>query len=315
MAAAEVFTVGRQDLDGLTNTTTLITGGSAGIGLQTALLIHSLSPTNNIIVLDRQPPSNTVPHSLIHSPRFLFQKCDITSWREQSAAFAAGIARFGAIDHCFVNAGINEYKDQIFTDQYDNEGNLQEPDRRTINIDLDSAVDTVKLAIHYMRRDKSGGKGGSGGNIVLAASMAGYLASQGAPLYSAAKHGIVGLMRALKNDTATLGISISVVAPGITLTDIIAGRNLDESLSHWATRMREHGVAINEPADVAVAVAFLFQGGMKSNGRGLLIQAGRFLDVEAAIARSRSTWMGSEMLQLFRSGRDAPLFPNKLNKL
>lgn len=308
MAAAEVFTIGRQDLDGLTNTTTLITGGSAGIGLQTALLIHSLSPTNNIIVLDRQPPSNTVPRSLIHSPRFLFQKCDITSWREQSAAFAAGIARFGTIDHCFVNAGINEYKDQIFTDQYDNEGKLQEPDRRTINIDLDSAVDTVKLAVHYMRQRQRG-------TIVLTASMAGYLASQGAPLYSAAKHGIVGLMRALKNDTATLGVSISVVAPGITLTDIIAGRNLDESLSHWATRMREHGVAINEPADVAVAVAFLFQGGMKSNGRGLLIQAGRFFDVEAAIARSRSTWMGSEMLQLFRSGRDAPLFPNKLNKL
>lgn len=312
MAAAEVFTISRRDLNSLSNTTTLITGGSAGIGLQTALLIHSLSLTNNIIILDRQPPADSAPDSLVKSPRFFFQQCDITSWREQSEAFAAGIARFGAIDNCFVNAGINEYRDQIFTDEFDQEGKLREPDRRTLNIDLDSAVDTVKLAIHHMRQRKDGKKGG---NIVLTASLAGYLASQGAPLYSAAKHGIVGLMRALKNDTATLGVSVSVVAPGITLTDIIAGRSLDESLSHWATRMRAHGVAINAPTDVAVAVAFLFQSGMKSNGRGLLIQAGKCFDVEAGIAKSRSVWMGSEMLQLFRSGRSAPLFPNKLNKL
>jgi hypothetical protein len=35
-------------------------------------------------------------------------------------------------------------------------------------------------------------------------------------------------------------------------------------------------------------------------------------DVEGGIARSRKEWMGDEMLQLFRGGREAPLFPNKL---
>ena len=40
--------------------------------------------------------------------------------------------------------------------------------------------------------------------------------------------GIVGLMRALKNDTATLNISVSVVAPGITLTGIVSGREAGE---------------------------------------------------------------------------------------
>ena len=48
---------------------------------------------------------------------------------------------------------------------------------------MDAASDTTKLAIHYLRKNEDGGE------IVLTASLAGYLASAGAPLYSAAKHG------------------------------------------------------------------------------------------------------------------------------
>lgn len=124
--------------------------------------------------------------------------------------------------------------------------------------------------------------------------------------------GIVGLMRALKNDTAKVGIAISVVAPGITLTDIISGRNEGESLRDWAVRMRGQGVPINDPAEIADAVVHLMSEGAKANGKGLLIQAGRMADLELGIAKTRKLWMGDEMLGLFRGGRDAPLFPNKL---
>ena len=119
-------------------------------------------------------------------------------------------------------------------------------------------------------------------------------------------------MRALKNDTATLGIAVSVVAPGITLTDIISGRNPGESLSDWAKRMRAVGVPINDPREIAEAVVYLMSLGIDGNGKGLLIQAGRAADLEKGIATSRKTWMGEEMLNLFRGGRNAPLFPNKL---
>lgn len=119
-------------------------------------------------------------------------------------------------------------------------------------------------------------------------------------------------MRALKNDTATLGIAISVVAPGITLTDIISGRKEGESLRDWAQRMRAVGVPINNPAEIADAVVCLMGLGIEANGKGLLVQAGRVADVEKGIATSRKIWMGEEMLGLFRGGRNAPLFPNKL---
>lgn len=119
-------------------------------------------------------------------------------------------------------------------------------------------------------------------------------------------------MRALKNDAATLGIAISVVAPAITLTEIISGREKNESLPDWAARMRKVGVPINEPAEIAANVVWLFSQGTKANGKGLLIQAGKTADLEAGIAKTRAQWMGKEMLDLFRGGRNAPLFPNKL---
>ena len=119
-------------------------------------------------------------------------------------------------------------------------------------------------------------------------------------------------MRALKNDLATLNIAISVVAPGITLTEIISGRNEGESLPDWAKRMRDIGVPINDPAEIAANVVWLFSKGIEGNGKGLLVQAGRTADLEAGIAKSRGAWMGKEMLDLFRGGRKAPLFPNKL---
>jgi NAD(P)-dependent dehydrogenase (short-subunit alcohol dehydrogenase family) len=179
MASPQTFTITRSDLKGPNDSVTLITGGAAGIGLQTALVLHSISPTNKVILL--------APKAFLDSDRVLFLQCDITDWRSQREAFETGFQKFGAIDNVFVNAGIAEYKDQFFKDDLDDEGKLQEPDRRVYDVDLSAANDTLKLAIHYMRKKRT--PGSQGGNIVMTASLAGYLASAGAPLYSAAKHG------------------------------------------------------------------------------------------------------------------------------
>jgi NAD(P)-dependent dehydrogenase (short-subunit alcohol dehydrogenase family) len=188
MASPKTFTISRSDLKGPNRSVTLITGGAAGIGLQTALILHSISPTNKVILLDRQAPNKQqAPQNFLESDRVLALQCDITDWRSQREAFETGLQRFGAIDNVFVNAGIAEYKDQFFKDDLDDEGKLQEPDRRVYDVDLSAANDTLKLAIHYMRKKRS--SGGQGGNIVMTASLAGYLASAGAPQYSAAKHG------------------------------------------------------------------------------------------------------------------------------
>lgn len=188
MASPKVFSIPQSDLKSPTDSVTLITGGAAGIGLQTAILLHNISHTNKIIILDRQKPNTQqAPKQFLESDRVLALQCDITNWSSQRDAFEAGVQRFGHIDNVFVNAGIAEYKDQFFKDELDGAGKLKEPDRRVYDVDLAAANDTLKLAIYYMRHRKDGKKGG---NVVMTASLAGYLASAGAPLYSAAKHGM-----------------------------------------------------------------------------------------------------------------------------
>ena len=184
----KAFTLTRDQLTSPTKQTCLITGGSSGIGLQTCIILHELG--NNVVVIDRSPPIPSAPKEVTSSSRFLFEQCDITSWSSQRGAFESAFKKFGSIDNVFVNAGIAEYGDQFFKDDLDSSGLLKEPDRRCVDIDLQAADDTVKLAIHYIRRKEKDGKG-RGGSIVMTASLAGYLASAGAPLYSAAKHGML----------------------------------------------------------------------------------------------------------------------------
>lgn len=184
--ATEAFTVDPKDLKAPINSVSLITGGSSGIGLQTAILLHQICPNNKIAVLDRNPPVSSAPKDLTGADRFLYLQCDLSSWSAQRDAFQKAADKFGAIDNVFVNAGIAEFGDQFFKDEMGADGKLKEPDRRVYTIDLNAANDTVKLALYHMRHRKDGKKGGS---IVMTASLAGYLASAGAPLYSAAKHG------------------------------------------------------------------------------------------------------------------------------
>lgn len=123
-------------------------------------------------------------------------------------------------------------------------------------------------------------------------------------------------MRALKQETAKLNIAVSVIAPGITLTPILKENREHEieSLDAWAAKMRKVGVPINKAESIALSVGYLINGGIRSNGMGVLIQADKMMELEGGLAKSREAWMGKEMLEMFRGGRDAPLFPRMEEK-
>lgn len=158
---SSTFTVDPSSLGNLRSKTVLITGGSSGIGLATAALIASLDSSNKIAILDRAPP----PQSLgIPSENLFFGQCDVTDWKSQRSAFEGTVAKFGRLDAVFVNAGIAEYKDQFFTDDLDSEGKLAAPDHRVLDIDINAATDTVKLAIFHLRKN-------GGGSIIMTASL------------------------------------------------------------------------------------------------------------------------------------------------
>ena len=72
--------------------------------------------------------------------------------------------------------------------------------------------------------------------------------------------------------------------------------------------IRDQGVPVNKVESVALGVCWLIDQGMSANGAGIMIQGDRFADVERGLAKSRRSWMGKEMLDLFRGGRSAVLF-------
>ena len=72
--------------------------------------------------------------------------------------------------------------------------------------------------------------------------------------------------------------------------------------------MASHGVPLNKPESIALAVCWLFDQGMAANGAGIFVQADKFTNLERGLAKSRELWIGKEMLDLFRGGRTAPVF-------
>lgn len=117
-------------------------------------------------------------------------------------------------------------------------------------------------------------------------------------------------MRALKQECAKVKIAISVVAPGITVTNILSNNNPnnDKDPEAVAKELAKNGVAINQVESVALAVCWLFNEGIAANGAGIFVQADKFSDLERGLAKSREHWMGYDMLALFKGGRNAAVF-------
>lgn len=112
----------------------------------------------------------------------------------------------------------------------------------------------------------------------------------------------------MKQETAKLNISIAVVAPAITVTPILQQNREVGTPEELAEGMANAGVPINKAESIALAVGHLIKLGRQGNGAGIFVQADRMVDLERGLAKTRELWMSKEMLQLFRGGREAPLF-------
>jgi len=129
---------------------------------------------------------------------------------------------------------------------------------RTLAVNLTGAFLTVKPALARMQAR-------GWGRVVFIASTAGLKGYPYVAPYVAAKHGVVGLMRALALETATAGITVNAVCPGYTETPILTRsvQRITEATGRSEAEARAALVAGNpqrrfvEPAEVADAVLWL----------------------------------------------------------
>ncbi|KAK1761629.1 hypothetical protein QBC33DRAFT_582249 [Phialemonium atrogriseum] len=184
--------------------TVVLTGGSSGLGLA---YIQALVKAGAFVVNgDIQPPREH-----LSTDRAVFVKCDVTNWEEQVNVFkvAREKAPNGRIDVVIANAGI--YGPDALDGLDDPEP--KKPATKLLDVNLIGVIYTSKLAGWYFHHQDEGDC-----CLILISSIMGYIDTQGSSVYSAAKHGVRGLMACLRRKGL---VRVNSVAPWFIATPIL----------------------------------------------------------------------------------------------
>lgn len=185
-----------------------VTGGASGIG---AALATRLSDAGaEVWIADRQLEAARKLAQRLSNGRTKAHAIDldVRSYPAFEGAVAEAVQQSGRIDYLFNNAGIGvggEVDSYTLDDWND-----------VLDVNLHGVVHGIQAVYPTMIRQGSG-------HIVNTASMAGLLASPGAVSYTAAKHAVVGLSRALRVEAERHGVRVSVLCPGAIRTPILTG--------------------------------------------------------------------------------------------
>ena len=210
--------------------TTVVTGGSAGIGR--AICEDLLARGHEVVSLARRPCN--IDHPKLHNIEVNL------SDRAATAEAAQELVRRFEVTTLVHNAGV--IRPALLQDvQLDDLDAL-------VDLHLGCAIRLVQAALPAMRARRFG-------RIVLLSSRAA-LGAQTRTSYSATKAGMLGMARTWALELAAEGITVNVVAPGPIHTDMFydvipAGSERERALAAGIPVRR-----VGEPADVARAVAF-----------------------------------------------------------
>jgi NAD(P)-dependent dehydrogenase (short-subunit alcohol dehydrogenase family) len=146
-----------------------------------------------------------------------FFQTNVTKWDELAAAFDGTWKEYGRLDFVFANAGIagNEgFYDEL---EVDSKGIPKKPSLLVTAINIDGVINTVYLAQHYLRKNKT-----PGGSIVITASCGGIYPVPASPIYGTSKHAMVGFTRSLGPRMAKDNIRVNAICPGTVKTGLLS---------------------------------------------------------------------------------------------
>ncbi len=246
----------------------LVTGGARGIGL--AVTRALLGAGAHVTVLGRTTvdPASLVPQA---AERLHAVAADVADADAVARAFADARRRFGPITLLVNNAGQATSAPALKTDPA-----LWQ---QMLAVNLTGTWLCTQAALPDML-------GAGWGRIVNVASTAAQRGYAYVSAYCAAKHGVLGLTRALALELASKGITVNAVCPGYTETDLLQASvdNIVAKTGRSAAEARAQLAAGNpqgrliQPDEVAGAVLWLCQPASASiTGQAISVSGGEVM--------------------------------------
>ncbi|RWP87267.1 MAG: SDR family oxidoreductase [Mesorhizobium sp.] len=242
----------------------LVTGGGSGVGRAIALALAAAGI--DVTICGRREAE--LAEVAGENDRIFGIAADVTDEAAMASLYERAQAARGPFDIVVANAGMAGSAPAHKTALSDWQ--------RTLDVNLTGAFLTVKPALAGMAVRKTG-------RIVFIASTAGLKGYAYVAPYVAAKHGVVGLMRALAAETAKSGVTVNAVCPGFVETEMLeesiqriiekTGRSVEQARSSLAST-NPQGRFI-QPDEVAAAVLWLCGDAAQSiTGQAISISGG-----------------------------------------
>ncbi len=227
----------------LQNKVALVTGGTSGIGRDTAVLFAKEGA--KVVVVGRREVEGQETIGLVRAAggEGLFVQTDVAKAAEVKALVQKTVEKFGRLDIAFNNAGIEGNWIPIAEQS-------EEDWDRTIDINLKGVWLCLKYEIQQMLKQ------GTGGAIVNMSSVSGFIGSAGSATYCASKHGVLGLTKSAALETAKNGIRVNAVCPAVIETPM--GERLfgEPEFKKFALSLHPIG-RFGQPTEVAEAVLWM----------------------------------------------------------
>jgi len=180
----------------------LITGAAGGIG--SALVRRFVAEGAKVAAADLNASAVREKFQDLPAEQIEFSQLDVTSEVSVRAAVDAIASRWGRVDVLVNNAGVYPFCaiEDLTLDEW----------RRVMAINLEGVFLTTRAVVPLMKQQKSG-------RIVSVSSSTVFKGTPGFCHYVASKMGVIGFSRALAGELGAWGITVNVVAPGLTTTD------------------------------------------------------------------------------------------------
>jgi NAD(P)-dependent dehydrogenase (short-subunit alcohol dehydrogenase family) len=227
----------------LENKVALITGGTTGIGRDTAVLFAKAGA--KVVFTGRREAEGNETLNLVRAAGGdgFFLKSNVSTSADVQSMVQKTVEKFGRLDVAFNNAGVEGQLGPLTEQTEENWDYVH-------NINLKGLWLSLKYEVQQMLKQ------GRGGAIVNMSSVAGLIGAAGLGVYIASKHGVLGLTKTAALEYAPQGIRVNAVCPAVIETPMADRAFGDPAVAKAMLALHPLG-RFGKPVEIAEAVLWM----------------------------------------------------------